>query len=254
MKKKEEWAKVNGLGKNFNQPTFPIVILPDASGHDFKYHMKKYQLEEAYFHQNLAWRKTRDYILERITKLRTDKEQYQKNLLSLEKNDELLRAQVKNISGKMYPPFPDPWLYSSIFHSPHYKPGEMDKVDLTFRTLTGAIEQNNIYYHQELGKFNQLKKEECNLIDKYLQIQTRMKLWIIRERIRLVAWELMHSHAYDEEEVLIELEDTLVTEKYKPGQELKDRKRTYQCLDFCQCEIGCSSLVLTDPKEKIFRK
>jgi len=203
-----------------------------------KYLTSKEELEKSYHELNLSWKKTRDYILERISKLRTDKEQYERNLGSLEKNDNLLREQIHIISGKLFPPFPDTGLYSSIFHNPaHVHPP-----DLIIKALIGSIESNTIYYHQELGKYNQLKKEECHLIEKYLQIQTRMKLWIVRERIRLVAWELMFSHAYDDEDVIIPYREIMETHPYPPTA-IPPKKRAFQCIDFCQCEKGCQLLL-----------
>jgi len=176
--------------------------------------------------------------METISKLRTDKEQYERNLAALENNDKILRDQIHIISGKLYPPFPDTGLYSSIFRDVHHN----NPPDLIIQALVGSIQQNTIYYHQELGKYNQLKKEECHLIEKYLQIQTRMKLWVIRERIRLVAWELMYSHAYDDEDVLVPWREILETHPYPPTA-IPPKKRTFQCIDFCQCEAGCSLLL-----------
>jgi len=164
---------------------------------------------------------------------------------ALEKNDDILRHQIRTISGKLFPPFPDTGLYSSIFHSTSHN----NPPDLTLRALVGSIEQNTVYYHQELGKFNQLKKEECHLIEKYQQLQTRMKLWIVRERIRIIAWELMYSKAYDDEDVLIPLREIMETHPYPP-QSIGLKKRTFQCLDFCQCEAGCSLLIRNEKRER----
>jgi hypothetical protein len=251
--KRKEWFNINGFPSSITQPRLPISVLKEPFSGDYKYLTTKKQLEDAYFHENMNWRKTRDYILERLTKLRTDKEQYQRNLEALERNDKTLRDNIVNISGRIFPPFPDPCLYTSIFHNPNYKP-TLDKPDLTLRALTSAIEQNTIYYHQELGKFNQLKKEECTLLEKYLQIQTRMKLWIIRDRIRLVAWELMSSGAYEDEKMEILLRPQVDLPPYPP-EAIAARKRTYQCLDFCQCETETCSLIIHEKeKEKIPRK
>jgi len=194
------------------------------------------ELEEAYHKLNLSWRKTGDSIFESIRSLRTDKEQYHQNLKSLEENDGLLRHRIYEISGKLFPPFPD-----SALVTPLFRPTKIENPpDLIINSLIGSIEQNTIYYHQELGKYNLLKKEECQLIEKYLQIQTRMKLWIVRERIRLVAWELMYSKAYEDEDEIYERDLKAIYETHPyPPTAIPPKKRSFQCMDFCQCEAGC---------------
>jgi len=240
--KKRDWLNINGLPYADSQPLLPISIMFNHETKMAKYTTSKDELEYAYFNNsdklNLSWKKTRDYILQRISNLRTDKMQYERNLMDLENNDKILRNQIQHISGKLFPPFPDTGLYSSIFHSATNN----NPPDLIIKALMGSIEQNTVYYHQELGKYNQLKKEECHLIEKYQQIQTRMKLWIVRERIRLMAWELMYSKAYEDDDVIVPFRDIYETTPYPPHA-VGHRKRAFQCIDFCQCEAGCSLLI-----------
>jgi len=246
--KKKEWLYINGLPAAVSQPALPIKVVVDEDRNG-RYMTSRGELEEAYHKHNLSWRKTGDSIFESIRSLRTDKEQYHQNLKSLEENDSLLRHRIYEISGKLFPPFPDTALYTplfndqkkveTLFNDPTKIAGHPP--DLIINSLIGSIEQNTIYYHQELGKYNLLKKEECQLIEKYLQIQTRMKLWIVRERIRLVAWELMYSKAYeDEDEILSDRDLRAIRETLPyPATAIPPKKRSFQCMDFCQCEAGC---------------
>jgi hypothetical protein len=247
-----EWANVNALPRAEIQPALPINIPEDLILNDDvnSYAMIRERLEHAAFTQNPHWRKTLEKILARIIRIRVDKEQYHVNLRALRDNDLQLRDNIRLIIGEILPPFPNPSLYSSIFHTPNYQPSPVERSDLTFRALTSAIEQNKIYYHQELGKYNQLKKDECHLIERYHQIQTRMKLWIIRERIRLVAWELMYAepNPYDDEELKLELKELYNPPKY--NEKMIDWTRTYQCIDFCQCEAESSTLKIAPPPQR----
>jgi len=211
---------------------------------DGKYITPVRDIEASYADLNVDWRKTRDNIIRRIQNIRTDKVQYEKNLESLKLNDKILRDKVTAISGKLYPPFPDTSLYTSIFYNRNIEPGKVP--DLTLAALFAAIESNTIYYHQELGKYNQLKKEDCHLLEKYQQVQTRMKLWIARERVRLIAWELFYSNSYEDEEWIPELRNITETEQYLPSI-VPQPSHCYQCVDFCQCEeAGCSNLIRSE--------
>jgi len=187
---------------------------------------------------NLRWKSTREKkIIQKLEYIRTDKLQYETNLTSLTNNDFILREKIKAISGQLYPAFPDTKLYSSNFFN---KEDRSKPPDLTLAALLAALESNTVYYHQELGKYNQLKKEECHLLERYKQIQTRMKLWIARERLRLFTWELYYSMAYDFKDLQEEYHAIYNPEAYQPIV-IDDRKRNFQCVDFCQCEFGCPS-------------
>jgi len=201
-------------------------------------------LEFSYNEQNTSWRKTREYIIEKIIRIRTDKEQYERNLKQLLENDKLLREQLHQISGQLYPPFPDQALYSSLFH--HNPPYQVTE-SLTYQSLISAIDSNTRYYNQQLGKYNVLKKEECHLIEKYQQLMTRMKLWILRERIRLIAWELVYTDIYSDVDIDIKLREILEFQPMSFDQ-ITARRRSYQCVDFCQCEFGCSLLFKNEEK------
>jgi len=110
--------------------------------------------------------------------------------------------------------------------------------------LLSTIDANTLYYHQELGKYNILKKEECHLASVYMQLTTRMKLWIFRERIRLIEWEMRESEIF-REDTEIHLRD--IKETRALAEEVPEkRKRSYQCIDFCQCEFGCTLKFLSD--------
>jgi len=247
--KRNHWLHINGLPEASSQPALPINVVVDEVHRNGRYETHPEELENAYHKLNLYWRSTADSIFESIRNIRTDKEQYRHNLDRLEENDSLLRKKIKDISGNIFPPFPDSALYTPLFqHSREVQTSENDprKIagtppDLIINSLIGSIEQNTTYYHQELGKYNQLKKEECQLIEKYLQIKTRMKIWIVRERIRLVAWELVYGKAYEDVDEIIKPEDRRVireTVPYPPTL-IPSKKRSFQCIDFCQCQFGC---------------
>jgi hypothetical protein len=237
--KKNMWMTINNPPLPEEQPRLPVSIV------DGKYLTTPRDIETAYSELNLDWRRTRDdKILRRIRDIRSDKIQYEKNLEGLRSNDKVLRDKVTAISGRLYPPFPDTALYSSIFKS--HEPGKIP--DLTLAALFSAIESNTIYYHQELGKYNQLKKEECHLLEKFQQVQTRMKLWIARERIRLIAWELFHTKAYDDEDFKYSLREITETVPHHPSV-VPPPTRTFQCVDFCQCEAGCTNLIRSEYKK-----
>jgi hypothetical protein len=238
-----QWATVNALPLAEMRPTLPINYYGNN-----QLNMTTEELEYAALQQNLQWRVTSDNILDRIVRLRTDRVQYRENLKSLRENDTALTAQITQIFGQILPPFPDMSLLSSMLYIQDYN-ADPSRSDLTFRALTSAIQQNTIYYHQELGKFNQLKKEECNLIDKYRQIQTRMKLWIIRERIRLVAWELMYAdpNPYADDEWKRADYKTHNPPPY--SEKLECELKAYQCIDFCHCEAELSSIIRTQLKK-----
>jgi len=231
--KRNQWNEINKLPHPTEQPRIPVKI------QNGKYLTETHQIEKAYADGNIYWKKTRDEILGRLSNIRTDKLQYEKNLESLRSNDSILREKVTTMSGKLFPPFPDTALYSSIFYT---KERNGLPPDLILASLFTAIESNTIYYHQELGKYAQLKKEECHLIEKYLQIQTRMKLWIARERIRLVAWELWESDAYNDDDLNLKLR-LVAVESVPPAPAIPDIRKTFQCVDFCQCEAGCATLI-----------
>jgi len=234
--KKENWSTINKPLAPNEQPRLPLTITDQ--GH---YITKKEELEGAYDNLNKLWKSTREKkILLKLENIRTDKYQYETNLKSLTNNDVVLREKIKTISGQLYPSFPDTKLYSSLFFN---KDDRSKPPDLTLAALLAALESNTVYYHQELGKFNQLKKEECHLVERYKQIQTRMKLWIARERLRLFTWELYYSTAY----VFKDFDGTSIYPIYNPEPydriEINDRKRNFQCVDFCQCEFGCPNLI-----------
>jgi len=148
---------------------------------------------------------------------------------------------LKKLSGKLIPAFPDTSLYSSIFYDPEFA----EPSDLTWKMLLSTIDANTLYYHQELGKYNILKKEECHLASVYMQLTTRMKLWIFRERIRLIEWEMRESEIFREDTEIIHLRD--IKETRALAEEVPEkRKRSYQCIDFCQCEFGCTLKFLSD--------
>jgi len=111
--------------------------------------------------------------------------------------------------------------------------------------LLTTIDANTLYYHQELGKYNILKKEECRLASFYMQLTTRMKLWIFKERIRLIEWEMRESDIFRDEIETIHLRD--IKETKALAEEIPEkRKRSYQCIDFCQCEFGCTLKFLSE--------
>jgi len=240
--KKEYWKTINKPPSADEQPRIPVSII------DGQYFTTAREIETAYWDLNLDWKRTRDdKILRRIRDIRSDQIQYEKNLEALRDNDKVLRDKITTISGKLYPPFPDTALYSSIFKG--HEPGKAP--DLTLAALFAAIESNTIYYHQELGKYNQLNKEECHLIEKFQQVQTRMKLWIARERIRLISWELFpeHSNVYKDEDFQYSLREITETIPHPPSI-VPLHRRTYQCVDFCQCEAGiCTNLIRSESKK-----
>jgi len=200
---------------------------------------------------NLQWKSTREKkIIHKLENIRTDKYQYETNLKSLTNNDVVLREKIKTISGQLYPSFPDTKLYSSLFFN---KDDRSKPPDLTLAALLSALESNTVYYHQELGKFNQLKKEECHLVERYKQIQTRMKLWIARERLRLFAWELYQTTAYEFPDFNFVPPPIYNPEVYNPI-EIDDRKRNFQCVDFCQCEFGCPNLIRMEAPPPVVKK
>jgi BMFP domain-containing protein YqiC len=238
--RKKQWEVMNAPLPR-NQLSFPIHVDKDS------YKLKRTDLEEAYYIQNPNWKTTTEKILQKIIDIRTDREQYERNLVHLNDNDKLLRDQLHKISGQLYPPFPDQALYSSIFH--HNPPYQVTE-SLTYQSLISAIESNTRYYNQQLGKYNLLKKEECDLINTYLQFMTRKKLWMLRERVRLIEWELRESEIFKHEDIDIKLKEVL---EFKPisFDQTPSRKRSYQCIDFCQCEFGCSLLFQNDKKVEV---
>jgi hypothetical protein len=240
LKKQTDWIEKNNLPDASVRPKLPLHVTLTHDNRETKteYRTSKKELEFSYNDQNISWRKTKEYIIEKIIKIRTDKEQYERNLKQLLDNDKLLREQFHQISGQLYPPFPDQALYSSLFH--HNPPYQVTE-SLTYQSLISAIDSNTRYYNQQLGKYNVLKKEECHLIEKYQQLMTRMKLWILRERIRLIAWELMYTDIYADADIEIKLREVLEFQPMSFDQ-IAARKRSYQCVDFCQCEFGCSLL------------
>jgi tRNA A37 threonylcarbamoyladenosine biosynthesis protein TsaE len=240
LERKKQWELMNNpLPKN--QLSLPIQV--DKEG----YKLKRADLEEAYYLQNPGWKITTETIREKIVNIRTDREQYERNLIHLHDNDKLLRDQLHQISGQLYPPFPDQALYSSLFH--HNPPYQVTE-SLTYQSLISAIDSNTRYYHQQLGKYNLLKKEECDLISTYMQFMTRKKLWILRERVRLIEWEVRESEIFKHEDLEIKLKEVL---EFKPisFDQTASRKRSYQCIDFCQCEFGCSLMFQNDKKVEV---
>jgi len=242
---KKNWEDMNLITMEHNDlPKLPILVVQG------QYKTSPKEIKEAYYRLNPGWKETLDRVKQRIIDVRTDKEQYERNLRNLETNDQTLRLEIKSFTGKLIPPFPDTNLYSSIFYTPELA----ESSDLTWKMLLGTIDANTLYYHQELGKYNILKKEECHLASVYMQLTTRMKLWILRERIRVIDWEMKNSDLFKEEPVSIHLRDTLVTKA--SSYEVPDkRKRSYQCIDFCQCEFGCSLKFLSEaPALKVKEK
>jgi hypothetical protein len=238
--RKKQWEIMNApLPKD--QLGLPLHVDKDG------YKTKRTDLEEAYYIKNPGWKSTTDKIHQKIINIRTDREQYERNLVHLNDNDKLLRDQLHQISGQLYPPFPDQALYSSLFH--HNPPYQVTE-SLTYQSLISAIESNTRYYNQQLGKYNLLKKEECDLISTYLQFMTRKKLWILRERVRLIEWEIRESEIFKHEDLDISLKEVL---EFKPisFDQTPTRKRAYQCIDFCQCEFGCSLLFQNDKKMEV---
>jgi len=132
-------------------PKLPLLVVQG------QYQTSPQDIKEAYYRLNPGWKETLDRVRQRIIDVRTDKEQYERNLRNLEKNDQTLRDEIKSFTGKLIPPFPDTNLYSSIFYTPELA----ESSDLTWKMLLGTIDANTLYYHQELGKYNILKKEEC---------------------------------------------------------------------------------------------
>jgi len=204
----------------------------------FTYATDVRELRAAYEKHNPGWAHTSHLILERIAKLRTDKIQYEINLRQLEENERVLRQKIQELSGRLFPPFPDSGLYTSLFFDPKFTT-EAD--DLIWRSLVNSVESNTVYYHQELGKYSILKKEECGLLEKFAQLETRMKLWILRERVRLIEWEL--NQYQEDEDVILVLKQVRDVNSYE-GKALESTF-CYQCLDFCQCQQKSALRVLT---------
>jgi len=102
--------------------------------------------------------------------------------------------------------------------------------------LASSIDANTLYYHQELGKYNLLKKRECHLSCVYNQLQSRMKLWIFKERIRLIEWEVNEANIFKAERDTLEIElKKVIHTRPRESEELMKRNRTYQLIDICQC-------------------
>jgi len=228
--RKVYWQERNKASKAEECPVVPIIVSEEKG-----YHNKETSSSaiSVYYKSNLHWKKTQDYVIHRLGCIRTDKLQYEANLSQLEQNELHLRKQLSDLSGRIYPPFPDEALHTSLFH----RPGPYDlSATLTYQSLVSAIEANSSYLNQELGKYSLLKKEECHLMEKYQQLQTRMKLWILRERIRLVAYELCYGDLYKDSDVSIYIREI---EKMSPvpWQTSPAQVKCYQCIDFCQCEF-----------------
>jgi len=230
-------------------PKVPLIPLRvDNHGH---YTTSPNDIRDAYYPRNNGWHATLISVQERLTLVRTDRQQYERNLRHLEDNDNILRNRINELSGRLFPPFPDTSLYSSILNNlEKQEPGFPVIPDLTWRMLLTSIDANTLYYHQELGKFNLLKKEECHLLCVIQQLRTRMKLWIFRDRIRLIQWEI--NHILNCKEILpvgnpIGKLLTIQTTEAGKGV-IEKRKRSYQCIDFCQCD--CCLLKSKDAAKK----
>jgi len=163
--RKEIWSKINKPLTPKEQSRLPLTITDQGL-----YITKKEELEHTYDQLNLLWKSTREKkIVQKLENIRTDRKQYETNLQSLTKNDSILRDKIKAISGQLYPSFPDTKLYSSNFFN---KEDRSKPPDLTLAALLAALESNTVYYHQELGKYNQLKKKNViysNATDKFKQ-------------------------------------------------------------------------------------
>jgi hypothetical protein len=245
--KRAEWVRMNnGFEILEHPPLLPLEINVQTGNYD-----NQMKIREVYEKLNPGWKETKEKIQQRIINIRTDKEQYEKNLKQLDSNFQVLRDEMYHLTGHLYPPFPNESLYSATFYDPIIPlPDKEDKEglkDQTWKSMLNAINSNNLYYQQELGKYNMLKKEECHLISVYHQLMTRMKLWIFRERLRFVQWELQTADVFKERDSVvtsINLRNVspLPVIKYEfPPKNVP--KRSYQCIDFCQCEIGCSARI-----------
>jgi hypothetical protein len=232
---KKEWLDIVLPTRDTQPPYLPLQIKDGVYNTDPK------NLKVAYEEQNPGWKETMEKIKSRIKVIRTDKKQYETNLQNLEKNHIMLREEIQSLTGTLYPPLPDTLLYTSSFHSIIPENVKTGANDHTWLALTSAIEANNVYFQQQLGKYNFLKKEECHLVSIYTQLTTRMRLWIFRERLRFLQWELENSDIFGDTDLTLKLKsfETLKALEYKIEEKVP--KRSYQCIDFCSCEVGCSS-------------
>jgi hypothetical protein len=220
-------------------PTLPLVVNQNGN-----YMTTREEIRTAYYTSNHQWDVTLRVVHERLNSVRTDIAQYVKNLQNLEKNNEVLTKRIHELSGVLFPPFPDTSLYTTLFpHDMESAPGFPVVPNLTWRMLLSSLDANTLYYHQELGKYNALKKEECRLCCICQQITTRMKLWIFRDRMKLIQMEINQLFDSKFDFVKKELLDIKTTKQgtYALGQ----RRRSYQCIDFCQCEC-----CITEAREK----
>jgi len=153
----------------------------------------------------------------------------------------MLRGEIQQLTGTLFPPLPDSLLYSSNFYSLIPENIKTGVNDHTWLAMVSAIEANNVYFQQELGKYNLLKNEECHLLSIYTQLITRMRLWIFRERLRFLQWEIENADIFKDSDLVLKLKpfDQLKALEYKIEEKVP--KRAYQCIEFCQCEAGCSS-------------
>jgi len=234
---KKEWAEIVLQGNDKSTPPYLPLEIKDGA-----YNTNPEKLRQAYEKQNPGWQETMVKIGLRLKDVRTDKKQYEVNLQNLEQNSIMLRQEIKTLTGTLYPPLPDSLLYSSNFYSGIPENVKTGATDHTWLAMVSAIEANNVYFQQELGKYNLLKNEECHLTSIYNQLRTRMGLWIFRERLRFLQWEIENADIFKEYELKDTNRkpfDTLKALEYKIEEKVP--KRAYQCIEFCQCDAGCGS-------------
>jgi hypothetical protein len=235
-----------------NNPHIPLLV---DNGH---YLTAPNDIRDAYYTTNQGWFLTLQDVQRRLRLVQTDRAQYETNMQHLEQNDHQLRERIRLLSGHLFPPFPDTSLYSSILNNgENQEPGFPVIPDLTWKMLLSSIDANTLYHHQELGKYNLLKKEECHLLCVIQQLRTRMKLWIFRDRIRMIQWEINHIlNSNDVIPVPNPIGKELTVIKSKPIEHRKEdvdkRKRSYQCIDFCQCDCCLLKAKKDDDPKKLF--
>jgi len=80
INKKKSWEDMNLITIDHHDlPRLPLQVV----GGSYKTSPK--EIKEAYYRLNPGWKETLDRVKERIIAVRTDKEQYERNLRNLEK-------------------------------------------------------------------------------------------------------------------------------------------------------------------------